>query len=123
MQNSLLTHQEEDRQDLSVRPVAIQFYRLPPGDLSKSHGGVVPRDYEMLTLAIVASFSVVLSHVLLPNVCGKPLLLQDQASTCFLLSCGYDWAVCAAVACLRPWPLLVRMSCLVRRSVLLFLLW
>ena len=23
---------------------------------------------------------------------GSPLLLQDEASTCFLLSCGYGWA-------------------------------
>ena len=48
---------------------------------------------------------------------GSPVLSQDQASTCFLLSCGYDWAACVAVPCCRPWPLLVWMSCLVRQSV------
>lgn len=31
---------------------------------------------------------------------GSPLLLQDEVSTCFLLSCGYDWADHSWCGCL-----------------------
>ena len=52
-----------------------------------------------LAVVIVFSRSLVLS-VVSSNFgvsVGSPLLLQDQAATCCLLSCGCDWAACAVV--------------------------
>lgn len=82
MQNSLLTHQGEDRLDLSVRPVAIQYYRQ---EMARKATGALSR--EMLTLATA------IDHL----VRGRPAtacdVLCQRLKSCESIAQGTTWQI------------------------------
>lgn len=82
MQESLLTNQGEDKQDLSVRPVPIQYYRQ---EISKRASGALAR--EMLTLATA------IDHVVRGRPASACDVLCQRLKSCESMAHGTTWQI------------------------------
>lgn len=82
MQDSLLTNQGEDRLDMSVRPVAIQYYRQ---EISRRASGALAR--EMLTLATA------IDHVVRGRPASACDVLCQRLKSCESMAHGTTWQI------------------------------